>query len=389
LNYRSGSSNHRFITQHMSTVSATGKDTVPAKRAQVPPPPTPPAKRVEKESSSSQPPDNTPPSDSETDDDSDIMSNDGRAKVNPPEVFKGERGQLKSFLTQSALYIYWNPKQFQDEERQVMFMVSYMRGIAYTWIESRLREYLDDPDEAPTETKRLFESLKHFRQQLKLVFGNVDETRTADRELHSIRQKTSAADYAANFQRVASSLSWDDVALCSQFFSGLKWEVKDDILRREEQPETLAKMIEVAIKTDNRIYESYLEKKGQGTRKNFSVNQNKKRNAPYYGPMPMELDKLQKGNGRDKGRRESTQKGNCYNCGKPGHYANKCRQPKKRTFGPAGHPERLGKLQRGEPVVIAMLQTQAKSDESEDSSVEESGAEDGQNLSENEADQRI
>ena len=135
-----------------------------------------------------------------------------------------------------------------------------------------------------------------FVEQLRLVFGNVDETRITDRKVNAIRQKTSAADYTAYFQRIASQLEWDDAALCSRFFNRLKWEVKDDILRRESQPTMLARMIEIATKTDNRIYDSQLEKKGLGRQRTFAPNSAKKQNAPYYKLMPMEIDKLQKKN---------------------------------------------------------------------------------------------
>jgi hypothetical protein len=51
-----------------------------------------------------------------------------RTKVNPPEEFRGEIGKLKTFLTQCSLYIFWNPTEFDTEKKEVMFMVSYIRG---------------------------------------------------------------------------------------------------------------------------------------------------------------------------------------------------------------------------------------------------------------------
>src|SRR5271156_7165424 len=52
---------------------------------------------------------------------------------------------------------------------------------------------------------------------------------------------------------------WDDAALTSQFYQGLKDNVKDDIVRGE-RPDTLQEMIATAVKINNRLYERQLEK---------------------------------------------------------------------------------------------------------------------------------
>ena len=76
-------------------------------------------------------------------------------------------------------------------------MVSYMRGTAYATFEKRLSEYLAGI--ASDDTKRLFMRLSRLEAELNLVFGSVDKKRAAERELHMLKQRTAAKDYAANF----------------------------------------------------------------------------------------------------------------------------------------------------------------------------------------------
>lgn len=264
----------------------------------------------------------------------DIMTSNtsGKLKTNPPDEFHGVGGSLKAFLSQSKMYMFLNPKEFATDDKKTIFMVSYMRGTAYKTFENRLNTYISDPTGCDPDARRLFTHLDVFEEELKLVFGNTDEQRMLDRELHALKQKTSARDYAAHFRRVSAELDWDDTALKSQFFSGLKVEVRAEMLRNRKETPSLNDMIEEAIKVDNLIYEISLEKRGQNFRHSYAKpNESRpKRSNNYYGPMPMEIDKLQrkpKEGRRDRKPGKTT--GKCYNCGKEGHYANKCRQPKK------------------------------------------------------------
>jgi hypothetical protein len=56
--------------------------------------------------------------------------------------------------------------------------------------------------------------------------------------------------------------SWDDNAITSHFYRGLKDMIKDEIARRDSRPATFQEMYEVALKIDERIYERQIEKKG-------------------------------------------------------------------------------------------------------------------------------
>ncbi|OMH80373.1 hypothetical protein AX774_g6193 [Zancudomyces culisetae] len=54
-------------------------------------------------------------------------------------------------------------------------------------------------------------------------------------------------------------MSWNDAALCSQFYEGLKEEFKD-LLACFDRPDSFSEFIDLAIKIDNRLFERNLEK---------------------------------------------------------------------------------------------------------------------------------
>lgn len=67
--------------------------------------------------------------------------------------------------------------------------------------------------------------------------------------------------YATEFQQITSHLSWNEEALCFQFFQGLKDNIKDE-LAREPLPAVMEDLIEKSVRIDNRLFERKLERSG-------------------------------------------------------------------------------------------------------------------------------
>lgn len=276
------------------------------------------------------------------------MPGGAATKVNPPTEFTGRRDQIKSFRLQCKLYWEMNPDKFSNNQRnKLLFAMSYLRGKALEWIQPHMEDFIDHPTGAGANARTL-ELLRNdtvFFEALKETFDVGNDTLEADRDLRALRQKTSAAAYRAEFSILAAKVGWNDDALASQFYRGLKEQVRVEITMRHKRPSTLKDMADLAIEIDSRIFEVQMEKKGnyfQGR-----ANTKAQREVPawkdnYYGLQKMQLDATNGRPGSDKkgpkkGQSPQTNKGmkdksnvECYGCGKKGHYKNECNARKQR-----------------------------------------------------------
>ena len=93
-------------------------------------------------------------------------------KPQKPEPFTGERGQVRSFITQARLY--FNLEK-TSERKQPLMLVTLFRGAAYRWIEPRVREYLEGGDKCPTATTKMLTDVETLFTNMTEAFGDIDE----------------------------------------------------------------------------------------------------------------------------------------------------------------------------------------------------------------------
>lgn len=247
-----------------------------------------------------------------------------------PDPYDGSATELQGFLTQLRAYQMYYPTQFITDEAKVRHGMGFLKDKALRWFEPIMRDYVNHPyDQRKNETRTIYGSYETFEHELKSFCGFQDEKRAAEIQIRKLTQKGAASTYAAEHRNAASRLNWGEEALMSDFYRGLKSDVKDAMIGKDK-PTTYNGLVTLAVEIDDQQFERRQEKKAEKTggtythtwknKKNHSNHGKKRQGNTSYGtaPGPMELGAAQKDHSKVK----------CWNCGKMGHFESKCRAPK-------------------------------------------------------------
>jgi len=181
--------------------------------------------------------------------------------------------------------------------------------------------------------KSIFGNYKKFKDELQRAFRVVNEKQAAERRLHILKMNKLAAKYAAEFQRIAALMDWDDDALVLQYYWGLNETIKDEIVRMD-RPEELQNMINIFININSCQWKQRMKRTGHYTSKVWERHYTLRRGDP------MNLDAIEKHHEQwsqvKQGRCMSkpykpqpqwAETCECYNCEKPEHLARTCKKP--------------------------------------------------------------
>ena len=215
--------------------------------------------------------------------------------LHKPDAYDGkDRNACSTFISQVNLYLSGSPAMFPNEQSKVLFAATYLRGKAFAWLEPRLLRGTDP----------MLSDFQRFCRELERNLGDPSREQTMAKRLRALKQGASAANYRSEFDSIAQYLTWDESALRSQYYEGLKADVKDALSYCADEPEDYKAYQDLTIRLDDRIYERKKESRtkeparphappGAATRKPSQAYT--KQSTTYVaqrddGPQPMDLD---------------------------------------------------------------------------------------------------
>jgi len=258
-------------------------------------------------------------------------------KISALNAFTGEREKLQAFLIKLELYIEFNQVKFRFKMNKGLFTVLYLKNAAFNWVDLKLHKFLNKTLKKWMNNKKfIFDNYKKFKNELWRAFEVVDKKQAAERWLHILKMNKSAAKYAAEFQRIAALMNWDDDALVLQYYWGLNETIKDEIVRMN-WPEELQNMINIFININSHQWEQWMKRTEHYTSKMW------KRCYTLRRGDPMNLDAIEKHHEQQSQVKQEwcmsklykpqlwwAETHECYNCEKLKHLARTCKKPQQK-----------------------------------------------------------
>ncbi|KAI7460908.1 hypothetical protein KC357_g8846 [Hortaea werneckii] len=206
-------------------------------------------------------------------------------RVAKPDFFHKERSELDDWLNQ--LMSFFKEEGVNKNTKKTIIASSYLRGQAQQWVRPRLQEALVS-DKDP---ERIFNDWNAFVETIRNIYGLSNDQQVAIRVIQHLTQKTSASHYTAKFREYSGKTGWNDQALITMYYQGLKDNVKDELMRRGAAQDTLDRTIETAIEIDDKLYERQQEKRHNGQYRGRSgYNPTSWTGGSCRDPGAMELD---------------------------------------------------------------------------------------------------
>ena len=107
---------------------------------------------------------------------------------------------------------------------------------------------------------KCFYKFDNFCIYIKKIFGNQNEDKAIEKQFLILKQTQSAMVYGSRFKTLIYTIKSDDAAFASKFYEKLKNKIKDAMVAMDK-PESLGKMINIAVKIDDRQYDRFVDKK--------------------------------------------------------------------------------------------------------------------------------
>ena len=139
-----------------------------------------------------------------------------KAKVRDPDTFDGsDPRKLRSFLVACNLHFRDRPHAFLDDERKILFVLSYLDGPAMSWFEPGLMD--------PTNSAPWMWNFEFFINELEVNFGPHDPIGDAETSLTNLtmREDSRIVKYNVEFWKLVARLDWNESALTAHYYSGL------------------------------------------------------------------------------------------------------------------------------------------------------------------------
>lgn len=235
----------------------------------------------------------------------------------PPEFDGKDKDFASTFVSHLDLYFSAYKDSFTDEQK-ITTAASFLRGHAFRWFEPYLRTGDENPD------ARIRTDYAYFCQQLIHNLGDPDRSASLKRQLKNLRQTGAASAYAAEFQRIASMMDWNESSLREQFYENLKPEVKDRLSYTISAPESLKDYMTLVIQVDNRLHERRLEQRRELGKPRTLKGDSTKQHENRQNIQPMELDTLARGPLSPNERQRRVKNNLCIYCAGSDHTVEKC-----------------------------------------------------------------
>ena len=180
---------------------------------------------------------------------------DAATELKKPEPFTGkDPKKLKAFIFQCQLY-FRRSTAFEKDTNKVTFALSYLRDVAQDWFEPGITGQTPEPP-------AWLDDWEAFIGELQTNFGPYDESADYEHELSNLRMRDNQriSEYLVRFNSIAVRLPWGESTLRYRFYDGLPARIKDEIMKGDGKPRTLAGLRKKAQNIDARYWERQQEK---------------------------------------------------------------------------------------------------------------------------------
>jgi hypothetical protein len=232
-------------------------------------------------------------------------------RVRVPADFIGETTKTKKFIQECELYIRVNRHIYDDDEKKVVFALSFMiGGTATAWKEAFTAKAITDND---------FGTWAKFKTDLTEAFSPVDDAGTARTQIKNLKQSScdNLEDYISKFRILRDRTGiTEDTALIEYFMDGLNSKILEKVFNMENVPTTLTAWFTAAAKYDGQ----WRRAKAIIGKVKETIPKHEKPITPHFvptrDPNAMDIDRLTATE-----RTRHMKEGRCFTCHQVGHRA--------------------------------------------------------------------